>query len=123
MRLAASRLNYKFMTGQLQSLHSKLTFDYQLKAHPSVIRKLYRLAVPEPAEQQKIADCLASLDEVIAAQARKVEALRAHKRGLMQQLFPRAGETRPDRKSVVEGTSVSVRLDLGGRRIIKKKKK
>src|SRR3546814_18305497 len=57
MRLAASRLNYKFMTGQLQSLHSKLTFDYQLKAHPSVIRKLYRLAVPEPAEQQKIDDC------------------------------------------------------------------
>src|SRR3546814_14486713 len=28
-----------------------------------------------------------------------------------------------DRKSVVEGTSVSVRVDLGGRRIIKKKKK
>src|SRR3546814_18516257 len=27
-----------------------------------------------------------------------------------------------DRKSVVEGTSVSVRVDLGGRRIIKKKK-
>ncbi|HEX7325869.1 MAG TPA: restriction endonuclease subunit S, partial [Rhodanobacteraceae bacterium] len=47
------------------------------------------------AEQQKIADCLTSLDEVIAAQGRKVEALKAHKRGLMQQLFPRAGETRP----------------------------
>lgn len=46
-------------------------------------------------EQQKIADCLASLDEVIAAQGRKVEALKAHKRGLMQQLFPREGETRP----------------------------
>src|SRR3546814_15669704 len=29
----------------------------------------------------------------------------------------------PDRKSVVEGKSVSVRVDLGGRRIIKKKKK
>src|SRR3546814_16972025 len=28
-----------------------------------------------------------------------------------------------DRKSVVSGTSVSVRVDLGGRRIIKKKKK
>lgn len=47
------------------------------------------------AEQQKIADCLTSLDEVIAAQGRKVEALKAHKRGLMQQLFPREGETRP----------------------------
>src|SRR3546814_14085173 len=30
---------------------------------------------------------------------------------------------RGDRKSVVEGKSVSVRLDLGGRRLIKKKKK
>lgn len=49
----------------------------------------------EAAEQQKIADCLMSLDEVIAAQGRKVEALKAHKRGLMQQLFPREGETRP----------------------------
>jgi len=48
-----------------------------------------------PSEQQKIADCLVSLDEVIAAQGRKVEALKAHKRGLMQQLFPREGETRP----------------------------
>ena len=53
------------------------------------------LPLPTPAEQQKIADCLTSLDEVITAQGRKVEALKAHKRGLMQQLFPREGETRP----------------------------
>lgn len=53
------------------------------------------IPVPRPAEQQKIADCLTSLDEVIASQGRKVEALKAHKRGLMQQLFPREGETRP----------------------------
>lgn len=46
-------------------------------------------------EQRKIANCLMSLDEVIAAQERKVETLKAHKRGLMQQLFPREGETRP----------------------------
>lgn len=53
------------------------------------------IATPAPAEQQKIADCLTSLDEVIAAQGRKVEALKAYKRCLMQQLFPREGETRP----------------------------
>jgi len=47
------------------------------------------------AEQQKIADCLASLDEVIAAQWRKVETLKTHKRGLMQRLFPRDGESVP----------------------------
>ena len=53
------------------------------------------IPTPQRGEQQKIADCLTSLDEVIAAQGRKVEALKAHKRGLMQQLFPREGETRP----------------------------
>ena len=47
------------------------------------------------AEQQKIADCLTSLDELIAAQGRKLEALKTHKKGLMQQLFPREGETLP----------------------------
>jgi type I restriction enzyme S subunit len=46
-------------------------------------------------EQQKIADCLSSLDELIAAQARKVDALKTHKKGLIQQLFPREGETQP----------------------------
>lgn len=49
------------------------------------------MAVPSPAEQQKIADCLSSLDELISAQARKVEALKTHKKGLMQQLFPSLG--------------------------------
>jgi type I restriction enzyme S subunit len=53
------------------------------------------LAVPKSAEQQEIANCLTSLDDLITAQARKVDALKAHKKGLMQQLFPREGETQP----------------------------
>lgn len=53
------------------------------------------LSVPAPAEQQKIAECLSSLDELIAAQARKLDALKTHKKGLMQQLFPREGQTQP----------------------------
>ena len=43
---------------------------------------------PDEAEQHRIADCLDSADALIAAQGRKVEALRAHKKGLLQQLFP-----------------------------------
>lgn len=53
------------------------------------------ICVPDLPEQKKIADCLTSVDELIAAQARKVDALKTHKKGLMQQLFPREGETRP----------------------------
>ncbi len=50
---------------------------------------------PSSAEQQKIADCLSSLDELIAAQTRKVDVLKTHKKGLMQQLFPRESESQP----------------------------
>lgn len=48
---------------------------------------------PKIPEQQKIADCLSSLDELIAAEAEKLEALKTHKKGLMQQLFPVLVET------------------------------
>ena len=68
--------------------------DTVVHLYPSQLQKIF-VATPESAEQQKIADCLTSLDEVIAAQGRIVAALKAHKRGLMQQLFPREGETRP----------------------------
>lgn len=47
------------------------------------------------AEQQKIADCLTSLDDLIAAQSQKVEALQDYKKGLMQNLFPAEGESVP----------------------------
>ena len=53
---------------------------------------IHRPSIPE---QQKIAECLSSVVELIAAQARKVDALQTHKKGLMQQLLPREGETQP----------------------------
>jgi type I restriction enzyme, S subunit len=46
-------------------------------------------------EQTRIADCLSSVDSLIAAQTQKLDALRSHKRGLMQQLFPAEGESVP----------------------------
>ena len=53
------------------------------------------LQLPSGPEQQKIADCLGFLDDLVAAEGGKLEALRQHKQGLMQQLFPRPGETVP----------------------------
>ncbi|MBV6391884.1 MAG: hypothetical protein KPEEDBHJ_01100 [Anaerolineales bacterium] len=51
--------------------------------------------LPESPEQQKIADCLTSLDELIAAERARLEALKAYKKGLLQNLFPAEGESLP----------------------------
>jgi type I restriction enzyme S subunit len=48
-----------------------------------------------PNEQQKIADCLSSIDELISLQNQKVNLLTTYKRSLMQQLFPAEGKTVP----------------------------
>lgn len=53
------------------------------------------IPVPEPQEQRMIADCLGSLDDLIVAEADKLEVLKRHKQGLMQQLLPQLGETEP----------------------------
>jgi type I restriction enzyme S subunit len=59
------------------------------------IIKLLPVPFPKFSEQQKIADCLSSIDELITAEAKKLNALKTHKKGLMQNLFPAEGETVP----------------------------
>jgi len=48
----------------------------------------YRIAFPFLSEQQKIADCLSSINKLIKAQNQKIEALKIYKKGILQQLFP-----------------------------------
>lgn len=55
---------------------------------------------PTLAEQKKIADFLSSFDELLTVEIRKLETLRAHKKSLMQQIFPREGETVPRQRFV-----------------------
>lgn len=60
--------------------------------------KLKEIPIPVPKvlkEQQKIAACLSSLDEVIAGESQKLEVLKEHKKGLLQNLFPQEGEAVP----------------------------
>ncbi|WP_349945191.1 restriction endonuclease subunit S [Lacrimispora sp. BS-2] len=54
------------------------------------------LPKPDKKEQQKIADCLISLDDLITAEDKKLSALKDHKKGLMQKLFPVEGKTVPE---------------------------
>jgi len=55
------------------------------------------ISIPFPSlpEQSRIADCLSSLDALIAAHSQKLEGLKSYKKGLMQQLFPAKGEKVP----------------------------
>lgn len=54
--------------------------------------KKFKIYYPKPSEQKKIVDCLSSLDDLITAQDQKIVSLKAHKKGLMQQLFPATDE-------------------------------
>ena len=72
------------------------------------------------AEQQNIAECLSSVDELLAAQARKVDALKTHKKGLLQNLFPavkgsgsenlemRNEKTEPDSSFSIQNSNFSI---------------
>lgn len=57
------------------------------------LKKLILVFPEDPCEQQKIAACLSEIDSFITAQSDKVENLKAHRKGLMQQLFPSLEET------------------------------
>lgn len=96
-------LNYLFL-GNLHGRWLRKFIEVGARAHGSLsINEDDFLALPVPlpsgkksvAEQKKIAECLSALDEVIAAQARKVDALKTYKNGLMQKLFPGEDETQP----------------------------
>ena len=104
----AFRLKDGYSNGFFQNCFEQNQHGRQLKKHITSgarsngllnISKetFFGIAIPTPTlpEQQKIAECLDSVDALIAAQGRKVEALRDHKKGLMQQIFPQEGETQP----------------------------
>ena len=67
----------------------------QPKLNQAVCKTIPLILPKEPPEQQKIANCLSSLNALIEAQNKKVEALKKHKKGLMQGLFPKDGEKVP----------------------------
>lgn len=54
------------------------------------------LPKPDEEEQQKIADCLSSIDELISAEEKKLALLNDYKKGWMQKLFPAEGKTVPE---------------------------
>ena len=82
--------------------------------YPSQIITCEIPVINNEIEQQKIASCLSSLDELLAAHNDKLDALKDHKKGLMQNLFPQDGETVPKvRFPEFEGDGEWVEKKLG----------
>lgn len=92
MRTDHARINYRFLASQLQLLHSRKAFDYQSKAHPSVIRREYVVPLPPLYEQRAIATALSDADALIESLDRLIAKKRAIKQAAMQQLL--TGQTR-----------------------------
>lgn len=87
MRVDTSRISYRFFAAHLQLLHSRKSFDYQSKAHPSVVRKEYEVQFPSLPEQTAIAAVLSDMDAEIAALEAKRDKTRTLQQGMMQELL------------------------------------
>jgi restriction endonuclease S subunit len=86
--LNSSKFLYPFLAAVLQKLHGEHIFDWQNKAHPSVIRKLYNNIPLAPiAEQQRIVDVVSSMDDVIQAAEGAVVEAKNLRSGLLSDLL------------------------------------
>ena len=87
LRIRTSSIDYRYLAYHLQNLHSRKVFDYTVKAHPSVIRNSYNVALPQYNEQTAIAAVLSDMDAEIAALEHRRDKARTIKQGMMQQLL------------------------------------
>jgi type I restriction enzyme S subunit len=92
MRFVASILGSDKSRAALSKLAKGSSGSMKNITKPDVLAFL--VVVPSPAEQH-IATSLSSLDTLITTETQKLEALKTHKKGLMQQLFLSPEETLP----------------------------
>ena len=80
--------SYQFLTYALQRLHKQHSFDWQHKAHPSVIRKLYtRIPLPSLSEQKRIVDLISSVDSYIEALQQQLESIQSIRSSISESLW------------------------------------
>ena len=91
--LAKYNFNIKFIFEIMQMV------SYEVSVHKrhwiSIFSKL-KVLIPKLPEQQKIADCLSSIDDLISVEEKKLSLLNDYKKGWMQKLFPAEGKTVPE---------------------------
>ena len=89
MHIDGEKWNRQFVYYVLDFQHQRITFDYQTKAHPSVIRHLYSLPNTPGPEQTKIAEILSTVDQAIDQTEALIAKQQRIKTGLMQDLLTR----------------------------------
>ena len=87
LRLLTDELIYKFVYYHLVWQRSRLEFDYVKKAHPSVIKDLYEIALPHLPIQQKIVKILDTIQDAVEIQEKIIEKTKEFKKSLMNLLF------------------------------------
>ena len=87
LRAKPNKFNYRFLHSVLHHQHSFLDFDYQIKAHPSVIRELYKIPIVPLSEQESLAEAFENAEIIVEQGQNLITALKKQKRGLMQQLL------------------------------------
>ncbi len=88
--------NYLYYVLNLLNLNQYATGQAQPGLSVVNLEKVKSTVSSDKNEQQKIADCLSSLDTLINVQSEKVEKLKSHKKGLLQKLFPQEGQNLPE---------------------------
>jgi len=78
---------YYFLIHYKQYIYQFVETGTQGNLNAQTVKSL-KVILPSPNEQQKIADCLSSVDELITSSTKKIELLKEHKKALLQQLFP-----------------------------------
>ena len=80
-------LNTQYLYYNLDYLSHSYNFDYQNKALPSYISKLYKIYLPPIKVQEKTAKILSTFDELIEKENNILSLLKKYKQGLLQQMF------------------------------------
>ena len=82
------RFVFLYLGSRYEEMRRQSNSGGQENLSQGLIKALQFSYPKDEREQQRIAVCLTDLDGLIAAQTQKLDALKTHKKGLMQHLFP-----------------------------------
>ena len=99
MKVNKKKFDYRYVYEILNYQHQFFNFDYQMKAHPSVIRELYKIPILSISEQKKISSVADSINRVIESTQLQIKKLLNLKKSIMQKLLTKGIDHKDFKKS------------------------